>query len=164
MSGAVKDRSEAAKDVSEAVKDELFVNIDQTVEIKAAPEKVFEGLITHLCDMEGEPGKPRLKLKLERKPGGRWYRDLGNDSGHLWGFVQSIKPPTLLEMFGPMMISNPVATHLICRLTPTPTGTKLVFKNEVFGPIPEEYKDEMKDGMGQGWRQMLDALKHDLEH
>ena len=146
-----------------AVKDDLLMIVDQTLEIKAAPEKVFEGLITHLCNMEGEPGKPGLKLKLERKPGGRWYRDLGNDSGHLWGFVQSIKPPTLLEIFGPMMISNPVATHLIVRLAPTPTGTKLVFKNEVFGPVPEEYKDEMKEGMGKGWRQMLDALKRELE-
>ena len=163
MSGAVKDRSEAAKDVSEAVKDELLLYIDQTVEIKAAPEKVFEGVITHLCNMEGEPGKPSLKLKLERKPGGRWYRDLGNDSGHLWGFVQSIKPPTLLEICGPMMISSPVATHLIVRLAPTPTGTKVVFKNEVFGPLPEEYKDDMKKGMGEGWKQMLDALKRDLE-
>jgi uncharacterized protein YndB with AHSA1/START domain len=113
--------------------------------------------------MEGEPGKPRLQLKLERKPGGRWYRDLGSDSGHLWGFVQSIKPPTLLEICGPLMISNPVACHLMARLTPTPAGTKLVFKNEIFGPVPEEYRDEMKDGMGKGWQQMLDALKRELE-
>jgi len=149
--------------VNPAVKDDLLMNVDQTVEIKAAPEKVFEGLIHHLCNMEGEPGKPPLKLKLERKPGGRWFRDLGSDSGHLWGFVQSIKPPALLEIWGPMMILNPVATHLIVRLTPTPAGTKLVFKNEVFGPIPEEYKDDMQKGMASGWTQMLDALKRDVE-
>jgi uncharacterized protein YndB with AHSA1/START domain len=149
--------------MSPAVKDDLLMNIEQTIEIKGAPEKVFEGLIQRLCDMEGEPGKPRLKLKLERRPGGRWYRDLGSDSGHLWGLVQSIKPPVLLEIYGPMMISNPVATHMIVRLTPTPAGTKLVFKHEVFGPIPEEYKDEMKDGMASGWAQMLEALKRDVE-
>src|SRR5262245_9978779 len=126
--------------MAQAVKDDLLITIEQTIEIKAGPEKVFEGLIRHLCDMEGEPGKPRLTLKLERKPGGRWYRELGNDSGHVWGFVQSIKPAALLEMFGPMMISSPVACHLIARLSPTPDGTKLVFKNEVFGPLPEEYR------------------------
>ena len=142
-----------------AVKDEMVVNIEQTVEIKAAPEKVFEGLSQHLCDMEGEPGKPRLKLKLERKPGGRWFRDLGTDSGHLWGFVQSIKPPTLLEIFGPLMMSYPIAGHLIVRLAPTPSGTKLVFKNSMFGPIP----DEFRDGMPEGWSQMLAALKSDVE-
>ena len=143
----------------QAVKNELVMDIEQTLEIKAAPEKVFEGLIQHLTNMEGEPGKPALKLKLERKPGGRWFRDLGSDSGHLWGFVQSIKPPTLLEIFGPLMLSYPVAGHLIVRLTPTSTGTKLVFKNQVFGPIP----DEFRDGMPEGWRQMLDALKRDVE-
>src|SRR5688572_6501353 len=135
------------------------VRLEQVLEIKAAPEKVFEGLLKHLCDMEGEPGKPRLKLKLERKPGGRWYRDLGSDSGHLWGFVQSIKPPTLLEIFGPLMLSHPVAAHMIIRLAPTEGGTRLVFKNEVFGPVP----DEFRDGMGEGWGQMLDAMKRDVE-
>jgi uncharacterized protein YndB with AHSA1/START domain len=143
----------------QAVKDELVVVVEQTLEIKAAPEKVFEGLIKHLCNLEGEPGKPALKLKLERKPGGRWYRDLGSDSGHLWGFVQSIKPPTLLEIFGPLMLSYPVAGHLIVRLTPAEGGTKLNFKNQVFGPIP----DEFREGMAEGWGQMLTAMKKEVE-
>lgn len=145
--------------MKQGVADDLVLNIEQTIEIKAAPEKVFEGLIKHLCDLENEPGKPRVILKLERKPGGRWFRDLGSDTGHLWGFVQSIKPPTLLEIFGPMMLSYPVACHLIVRLAAVPGGTKLVFKNEVFGPIPEDYKD----GMAEGWGQMLNAMKADVE-
>jgi uncharacterized protein YndB with AHSA1/START domain len=140
-------------------KDDLVLNIEQTLEIKGSPEKVFDGLIRHLCDIEGEPGKPRLKLTMERKPGGRWYRDLGGESGHLWGFVQSIKPPTLLEIFGPLMMSYPVAGHMIIRLAPTASGTKLVFKNEVFGPIPAEYRE----GMPEGWANMLNALKRDVE-
>ena len=40
--------------MGQAVNDELAVNIEQTIEIKAAAEKVFDGLIQHLCDMEGE--------------------------------------------------------------------------------------------------------------
>ena len=144
--------------LKQAVRDDV-VRIEQVLEIKASPEKVFEGLIKHLCDMEGEPGKPRLKLKLERKPGGRWYRDLGSDSGHLWGFVQSIKPPTLLEIFGPLMLSSPVAAHMIMRLSPADGGTKLVFRNEVLGPVP----DEFRDGVGEGWGQMLEAMKRDVE-
>ena len=144
--------------MSETLKDELVLNFEQTLEIKAAPEKVFEGLVAHLCDM-GEEGKPKLKLKLEQWPGGRWFRDLGSNGGHLWGFVQSIKPPTLLEIFGPLMMSYPVAGHLIVRLAPTQGGTKLVFKNQVFGPIPEEFRD----GMPEGWGQLLTALKRDLE-
>jgi uncharacterized protein YndB with AHSA1/START domain len=141
------------------VKDEHVLNIEQSLEIKAAPEKVFEGLVAHLCNLEGEEGKPGLKLKLEQWPGGRWFRDLGSNGGHLWGFVQSIKPPALLEIFGPLMMSHPVAGHLIVRLTPTPSGTKVVFKNQVFGPIPEEFRD----GMPEGWSKMLTALKRDVE-
>jgi hypothetical protein len=140
-----------------ATLDDLMVNIDQTIEIKAAPGDVFEGLIEHMCNLEGEEGKPPLKLKLERWPGGRWFRDLEGGNGHLWGFVQAIKPPTLLEIFGPMFMSHPVSGHIIVRLTQIPGGTKLVFKNDVFGPIPAE----MRDGMGDGWK--LDSLKKRLE-
>ena len=140
--------------------DELLVAVEQTLEIKAAPADVFVGLIKHLCDFEGEEGKPRVTLKLERWPGGRWFRDLENGNGHLWGFVQSIKPPTLLEVFGPMFMSYPVAGHMIVRLAPVEGGTKLVFKNEFFGPIPAE----MRDGsMGDGWGDMLQSMKKDVE-
>jgi uncharacterized protein YndB with AHSA1/START domain len=142
-----------------ATLDDLMVNIEQTVEIKAAPGAVFEGLVARMCEFEGEEGKPPLKLRLERWPGGRWFRDLEGGNGHLWGFVQSIKPPTLLELFGPMFMSYPVAGHLIVRLTPVAGGTKLVFKNEVFGPLPAEFRDDM----GEGWTDMLEQLKRDVE-
>ena len=45
------------------------------------------------------------------------------------------------------------------RITPGTTGTKLVFKNEFFGPVPEEFRE----GMPEGWGQMLEALKRDVE-
>ena len=61
--------------MKEAVLDDLLVQIDQTVEIKASPEEVFEGLVAHLCELQGEDGKPPVKLRLERFPGGRWFRD-----------------------------------------------------------------------------------------
>ncbi len=142
--------------------DDMLLNIDQTIEIKAAPGDVFEGLIAHMCELGGEEGKPPLKLKLERWPGGRWFRDLDSGNGHLWGFVQAIRPPTLLELFGPMFMSYPVAGHLIVRLSPIPGGTKVVFKNDVFGPIPAEMRDDDK-GMAQGWKDMLESLKRDVE-
>jgi hypothetical protein len=42
-----------------------------------------------------------LPMKLERWPGGRWCRDLGNNNGGFWGHVQAIKRPTLLENHRP---------------------------------------------------------------
>ena len=135
------------------------LQFEQEMVVKASPEKTFEGLLKHLCDLEGEPGKPRITLKLERKPGGRWFRDLGNDSGHLWGFVQSIKPPALIEIFGPLMLSYPVSCHLMARLSPVEGGTKVIFRNEVLGQVP----DEFRDGMAEAWGQVLDATKAEVE-
>ena len=146
--------------MKQATLDDLMVNIDQTIEIKAAPGAVFEGLIGRLCELHGEEGRPPVKLSLERWPGGRWFRDLDGGAGHLWGFVQAIKPPTLLELFGPMFMSSPVAGHMIIRLSPITGGTKLVFQNQVFGPLPAEMRGE---GMAQGWDDMLKRLRKDVE-
>ena len=145
--------------MKQAALEDLHVNVEQTIEIKAAPGDVFEGLIHHMCHLDGEEGKPPVILHLERWPGGRWFRDLEGGSGHLWGFVQSIKPPTLLEIFGPMFMSSPVAGHIIARLSPTTGGTKLVFKNDVFGMVPPE----MKEGLTEGWSDMLASIKRDAE-
>ena len=146
--------------MKQATLDDLTLNIDQTIEIKAAPGDVFEGLITRMCELHGDEGQPPVKLKLERWPGGRWFRDLDGGNGHLWGFVQAIKPPTLIELFGPMFMSYPVAGHLMVRLTQIPGGTKVVFQNQVFGPIPADMRD---GGMDEGWNDLLKRLKKDVE-
>jgi uncharacterized protein YndB with AHSA1/START domain len=144
--------------MKQATMDEFMLNIDQTIEIKAAPRDVFEGLITQMCEIPGEEGKPPIKLRLERWPGGRWFRDLDGGNGHLWGFVQSIKPPTLLELFGPLFLSHPVSGHIIVRLSPISGGTKLVFQNQLFGPFPPEARE-----MAEGWSEMLTSLKRSVE-
>lgn len=141
--------------------DNMMVNIDQTIEIKAAPGDVFEGLVTRICELYGEEGKPPLKLNLERWPGGRWFRELEGGNGHLWGFVQAIRPPTLLELYGPMFMSYPVAGHMIIRLSPVTGGTRVVLQNQFFGPMPPEMHDD--DGMATAWNDMLNRLKKDSE-
>ena len=146
--------------MKQATLDDLTLNVDQTIEIKAAPGDVFEGLLARMCELHGEEGDPPVKLKLERWPGGRWFRDLDGGNGHLWGFVQAIKPPTLIELFGPMFMSYPVAGHLMVRLTQIPGGTKVVFQNQVFGPIPADMRD---GGMDEGWNDLLKRLKKDVE-
>ena len=56
-------------------------------------------------------------MKIEPWPGGRWYRDLGDNNGHLWGHVQAIKRPTLLEFSGPLFASYPFVSNVQYRLT-----------------------------------------------
>src|SRR5262249_20683355 len=82
-----------------------IVEILKTVEIAAPIEIAFEAMLEELGpDAQMEDGTP-MPFKLETWPGGRWYRDLGNNAGHLWAHVQVIKPPTLLELWGPLMMS-----------------------------------------------------------
>ena len=65
-------------------------------EIAAPIGIVFETILEQLGPYFEAPDGRSLQLKLEAWPGGRWFRDLGNDAGHLWGHVQAIKAPALL--------------------------------------------------------------------
>jgi hypothetical protein len=117
------------------------LHIQKDVLVAAPIDVVFETLL----EWPGMPsGKP---LKLEPWPGGRLYRDLGDNAGHLWGHVQVIKPPKLLELCGPMFMSFPGVNHLQYRLTADGDGTRLKFSHQAMGLIPEE----VQKGIGQGW-------------
>jgi uncharacterized protein YndB with AHSA1/START domain len=124
------------------------------VEIAAPIEIAFEAVLDELGPESQMPdGKP-LPLKLEPWPGGRWYRDLGNNAGHLWGHVQ-VKPPTLLEISGPMPMSYPAVNHLQYRLTADGNVTRLKFSHKAMGLIPKEHRD----GMAEGWSHWLKRIQ-----
>ena len=59
-------------------------------EIAAPIEIVFETILEQMGPMNSTPEKP-MPMKLEAWPGGRWFRDLGDNTGHFWGVVQAIK-------------------------------------------------------------------------
>src|SRR5208282_6397894 len=96
-----------------------------------------------------------MALKLEPWPGGRWYRDLGNNTGHLWGHVQVIKPPKLLEITGPMMMSYAVASHFQYRLSEENGGTLLKMTHQAIGLISQDHRE----GLNKGWGEIMDAIK-----
>ena len=129
-------------------------------EIIAAPiEVVFETLLEQIGpENEGPPGQP-MPLKLEAWPGGRWYRDLGKGAGHFWGHVQVIKPPTLLEICGPMFMSYPATSHIQYRLKGNGATTQLSFMHRAIGLIPAEHKE----GVKQGWASILGRIKQASE-
>jgi uncharacterized protein YndB with AHSA1/START domain len=105
------------------------------------------------------PDGKSLSMKLEAWPGGRWFRDLGNNTGHLWGHVQVIKPPTLLEICGPMPMSYPAQNHVQYRLTAEGSGTRIQFTHRAVGLIPKEHRD----GMPEGWGLWLKAVRERAE-
>ena len=129
--------------------------IAKEVEIAAPPDVAFAAMLDELgpeCQMPG--GKP-FQMKIEPWPGGRWYRDLSNNSGHLWGHVQVIKPPTLLEICGPLMMSYPAANHLQYRLKAEGGVTRLVFLHRGMGLIRSEHRD----GLPDGWVHWLERIR-----
>lgn len=137
----------------------LTLDVEQHIDIQAAVGDVFEGLLRRLSDRSTMPDGTPMPLVLERWPGGRWFRDLGDSVGHLWGFVQVIKPPTLLEMYGPMFMSYPVSSHLAMRLEQVPGGTRVTLRHRALGLIEEEHRM----GVNQGWKHYLESLKTDCE-
>jgi uncharacterized protein YndB with AHSA1/START domain len=130
------------------------LNILKEIEIDAPVEIAFEAVLAELGP-EGQmmDGKPFPKV-IEPWPGGRWYRDLGNQTGHLWGHVQVIKPPTLLELCGPMFMSFPGINHVQCRLTADGKITRLKLTHQAMGLIP----DDLQMRMGEGWGHILKRI------
>ena len=121
--------------------------IDEEIFVRASLEKTFASLIAQMGRRNETPdGKP-LPMILEPFPGGRWYRDLGGENGHLWGFVQSIKRPALLEIWGPLFMSNGATSNLQYRLTEADGGTRITFRHSLVGPPPGD--DHTR--MGSGW-------------
>ncbi len=139
--------------------DDLTLDIEQHITIKAAPDKLFPALLHRLGEGSVRPDGESLHMLLEPHPGGRWYRDRGNGIGHLWGFVQTIKPPTLLELSGPMFMSYPAVNHLEVRIEEVSGGSKVVLRHRALGMIDPEHRK----GVGSGWDHILQGLKQDCE-
>ena len=99
------------------------LTIRQEVAIEAPIEIAWESILDQMGPKGEMPDGTPFPFKLEAWPGGRLYRDLGNSTGHLWGHVQVIKPPKLLEIWGPMMMSYPAVNHVQYRLTATGATT-----------------------------------------
>jgi uncharacterized protein YndB with AHSA1/START domain len=131
------------------------LDFSKSVEIAAPIEITFESVLAELGPESEMPGGQPFPMKIEPWPGGRWYRDLGNNSGHLWGHVQVIKPPTLLEICGPMFASYPSMNHVQYRLTAEGDRTRLKFTHRAFGLMPKEF---MK-GVEEGWSYGLERIR-----
>jgi len=133
------------------------LDILKEVVIAAPLEICFESVLEELGPGSVLPdGKP-FPMKIETWPGGRWFRDLGNNTGHLWGHVQVIKPPALLEIYGPLMMSVPAMNHVQYRFKAEGGVTRLLFTHRAAGLILPEHKDGMDKGWGY-WMQRIRDL------
>jgi hypothetical protein len=130
------------------------------IEIAAPIEITFETVLGQLGP-EGEmPGGKPFPMTFEAWPGGRWFRDLGDNAGHLWGHVQVIKPPTLLEICGPLMMSFAATNHVQYRLKADGDTTRIEFSHSAIGLIPPEHRE----GLPEGWGYWLEHIREMAEH
>jgi uncharacterized protein YndB with AHSA1/START domain len=139
--------------------EDMTLDVEQQIDIKAAPEKVFAVMLDQMGKDNTTPAGESLQLQIEAKPGGRWYRDRGNGIGHLWGFVQVIKPPQLLELSGPMFMSYPAHNHVEVKVEKTGSGSRVTLRHRAIGMIDPEHRK----GVGTGWKHMLDGMKKAAE-
>ena len=133
------------------------LNIVKEVEIDAPLDVVWESVLEEMQGLNANP--QAMPMKLEAWPGGRWYRDLGENAGHLWGHVQVIKPPKLLELSGPMFMSYPAANHLQYRLGEQGKRTVLKLTHRAIGLIDPEHAT----GVQEGWGQVVESIRKNAE-
>ena len=139
--------------------DATTIQIEEQITVRATIEVTFAALLNQLGPLnETEVDKP-MPMKLEAWPGGRWYRDLGDNNGHYWGTVQAIKKPTLLEICGPLFMSNPVMTNLQYRLKEAGGGVTIIaFRHQSFGLVLEEYRN-----VKSGWAHLHERMRQRAE-
>jgi hypothetical protein len=138
--------------------EDLTLDIEQNTEIKADIGDVFKGVLDRLGKGNMTTDGTSLNMVLEEWAGGRWFRDRGEGIQHLWGHLQVIKPPTLIELSGPMFMSYPAINHLELKLDQIAGGTKLTLRHRAIGMIDPEHRANI----GTGWQHLIEALHSDF--
>ena len=139
--------------------EDLTVSINEEIHVKASLEVTFDALIEQLSSGMTQSDDKPMPMKIEAWPGGRWWRDLGDGNGHLWAHVQSIKRPTLLEFYGPLMMSIAAASNVQYRLSEEPGGTLIKFHHLAVGAISEDFRK----GLTGGWKYIGQHAKERAE-
>lgn len=139
--------------------DNLSLSFTQEIHVKAPVDVTFEALLEQLGPANEMPDGTPMPMKLEPRPGGRWFRDLGGDNGHFWATVQAIKRPTLLEFAGPLFMSLPVTNNVQYRLKEEGGVTVIHFQHSGFGLIQEQHRK----GVVVGWSYMHEQVQKRAE-
>lgn len=138
--------------------DNLTLHVTEEIQVRASLDATFAALLEEIGPGNMADGKP-MPMKIEPWPGGRWYRDLGNNNGHLWAHVQAITQPTLLEFTGPLFMSYPVVSNIQYRLSEKDGGTLIKFRHAAFGLILEDHRQHV----APGWATMHERVRKAAE-
>jgi len=137
----------------------LTLIVSKEIHVQASLEDTFAALLEQIGSENDTPEGNKMPMKIEPWPGGRWYRDLGDNNGHLWGHVQAIKRPTLLEIWGPLFMSYAAVSNVQYRLSEVDGGTLIKFHHTAMGLI----QDEHREGVGKGWTYIHEQVRKRAE-
>ena len=137
----------------------MTLDIKQEIHVQASLDVTFAALLEQMGPHNERADGVPMPMKIEPWPGGRWYRDLGDNNGHFWGHVQAIKRPTLLEITGPLFASYPFVSNVQYRLAEADGGTLITLRHTALGFI----EDHHKQGVGTGWSMMLERTRKQAE-
>lgn len=139
--------------------EDLVIAINKETQVRATLEVTFAALLEQLGAGFATPEGQSMSMKLEPWPGGRWYRDLGDENGHFWGTVQAIKRPTLLEICGPLFMSHAVVSNVQYRLSESQGGTLISFHHFALGALPADRGAKMDEG----WNYIIEGVRKRAE-
>jgi hypothetical protein len=137
----------------------LTLIVSKEIHVQASLEDTFAALLEQIGSENDTPEGNKMPMKIEPWPGGRWYRDLGDNNGHLWGHVQAIKRPTLLEIWGPLFMSYAAVSNVQYRLSEVDGGALIKFHHRAMGTI----QDDHREGVNQGWTHILSRIRERAE-
>jgi uncharacterized protein YndB with AHSA1/START domain len=135
--------------------DNLTLTVTQEIHVRSSLAATFAALLEEMGPANQGPEGNAMPMTLEAWPGGRWFRDLGGNNGHLWGHVQAIKRPALLEIAGPLFMSHAVVSNVQYRLTEADGVTVIALRHTALGVIP----DGVRTGTSQGWTHLLARVR-----
>jgi len=133
----------------------LTLTVTQEIHVRATLDKTFAALLEQIGPRNEAPDGTPIPMKIEPWPGGRWFRDLGDNNGHFWGHVQAIKRPTLLEIWGPLFMSYGAVSNVQYRLSEADGGTLIKFHHKAMGVIQDDHRLRV----GTGWNHILSCTR-----
>lgn len=140
---------------------QLDFDCQMEIVIAASPEAVQRAVVEDIGEWFVSPENSQgMQLRIEPVVGGRVYRDLGDDQGHLWGHISVLKPG-LIEIVGPFASMTPSYNLVRFRFTESsPGNTKVEFTHQAVGAVSEE----LLEGAPEGWKMVLEqGLKAHVE-
>jgi hypothetical protein len=135
--------------------EDLTLSVTQEIHVRASLDATFAALLEEIGPHNQMADGTPMPMKIEPWPGGRWYRDLGDQNGHFWGHVQAIKRPTLLEIAGPLFMSYPAVSNVQYRLSEVDGGTLIQFRHAALGLI----QDGHRKNVSTGWSSLQERIR-----